>query len=127
MTLSRAGLRSSRRRFIVLLATLVIGAATPAAAMAYWDYSASLPSGNAYGEAQAGTSGYWNMRLSRAACGPDSWLRVRSTGNWSWFGVNCGGVNDYTDNYRLSTNDASHGLNAGGSAVFRNIRIDGSV
>ena len=62
---------------------------------------------------------------------PEAWGGAAYKFPW---GLKLGTHVDYTGrqfsdyyNYPLSTYDASHGLNAGGSAVFTNIRIDGSV
>lgn len=117
---------SSVRKAAALVAVVFAAAAAPAAALAYWDFQGNLSSGASYGEAQAGTTGYWNIRLSRANCNADSWLRQRSTGNWVWYGAPCS-VSDYTTNYPLANWNASHALNGGSGSVWVNVRIAGSV
>lgn len=122
-----AGVRSAMRRAAILVvAALFAVGVTPAAALGYWDYQGNLNPGASYGEAQAGTTGYWNIRLSRSNCNADSWLRRRSDSAWVWFGAPCA-YSDYTVNYPLATYNASHALNGGSSVVWVNVRIDASV
>jgi hypothetical protein len=116
-----------RRATLVLVATFLLAAAAPATALAYWDFSGYLDAGHTYGEAQAGTSGYWNIRLSRSNCNADSWLRRRSDSYWIWFGAPCS-VSNYVDNYPLSTYNASHAKNGTSCcSVWANVRIDATV
>jgi hypothetical protein len=120
--------RSPRRRLILAVATLasIVGAGIGATAAwaAYWDYQGSLCSGCSYGEAQGGTLYNWNIRVSRAACGPDAWIQRRSDSAWVWQGVNCGGANDYTVLYSTYVYKASKATNAAGGSVYTNVRID---
>ncbi len=93
----------------------------------YWDYEGNLDPGHSYGEAQAGTSGYWYIRLERSNCSADSWLRRRSDGAWEWLGVPCS-YSEYTTQYALSTHNASKAMNGSSSTlVYVRVRIADSV
>jgi hypothetical protein len=115
-----------RRTALTFVAAVLVGGAMPAAAWAYWDFTGNLSPGASYGEAQAGTSGYWRIRVSRSNCNADAWERRRSDGYWIWDGAPCS-YSDYTDSYPLSTYDASHAKNTGSSVVWVNVRIDATT
>lgn len=114
---------SLRRVAIAALAALAIGVPTAVASHGYWDYHADLCSGCSYGEGQAATSGFWNIRISQNTTAVVAWLRRRDNSNWEWFGP--GG--DYVVNYSLSTYNASRATNGGCCFYFANVRIDGAV
>jgi hypothetical protein len=108
---------------LVGLAVAAIATPTAFASHGYWDYHDYLCSGCSYGEGQAGTSGYWNIRVSQNTQAIAAWLQRRSNGNWEWQGA----AEDFTVNYPLSTFNASRATNGGCCNYFANVRIDGSV
>jgi hypothetical protein len=120
--------RTTIRGAVVLAAVVMFAGITPASALAYWDFSGNLGAGSSYGEAQAGTSGFWGIRLSRANC--DARMEKQNRYNDAWEQVSAPGgctTLDWNHYYELFYYKASHGRNVGGSAVWVNIRIDASL
>lgn len=117
------------RRCAPLVVAGAICGAAPAVASAYWDYTGYLSPGSAYGEAQ-GIVGTWYIRQNRSNCNAKMEIRRRDNGVWSNIAY-AGGCAD-SDNlggspYGTNIWDASHGINLGGSDVWVNIRIDGTI
>lgn len=123
--LRRAAGVCSPCRVAILVAVLLAVAATPATAYAYWDYQGNLSPGAAYGEGQAGTSGYWAIRNSRSNCNAVVEIRRRSDSAWIFVPAPNGcNSTDYVVEYPLDTYNASHSINQGSSNVWVNVRID---
>jgi hypothetical protein len=103
----------------------VLALGAPSTAAAYWDFSGYLSPGHAYGEGQAGSSGYWYIRISQGTYnGMQTYLRYRGTS--TWINVGCASP-ECTTQYPLSTYNASSGENDGTQTRWVNIRIDGAV
>lgn len=111
---------------IALVAAAVVALGVPSVALAaYWDYSNYLSPGHAYGEGQAGSSGFWYIRISQGTYnGMQTYLRYRGTS--TWINVGCG-TPECTTQYPLNTYNASSGENDGTQTRWVNIRIDGAV
>jgi hypothetical protein len=88
-----------------------------------WDWQGNLQVGHSYGEGQGETSGYWNIKYTRANCSVHAWLRRRDNSNWEMVYLDCqyGGA---TVNYPLSIYNASRVYNWGPSLCFVQVVID---
>src|SRR4051794_12495273 len=83
--------RRARRRtpqLVALVVAAVLALGAPSAALAaYWDYANYLAPFHSYGEGQAGSSGYWYIRISQGTYrGMNPWLRQRGTSTWDNIG-----------------------------------------
>lgn len=123
----RTRIQGISRRGAIVLAALAIAGVAPASALAYWDYSGTLTPSAAYGEGQ-GNVGTWYIRLSRSNCNAKMELFDRFGGYWSQVSAPGGcSTSDWSVGYDTAGFSASHGINAGASDVFVNVRIDASV
>ena len=118
--------RGRHRRLAILWAALAMTVAVPASAAAYWDYSGTLSPSAAYGEGQ-GVVGWWYIRLSRSNCNAKIRLNHYIDGWQLSEAPNGCADSDYSWQYDTNYYTGSQAINLGGSNVFVNVRIDGSL
>jgi hypothetical protein len=125
---------SVKRAGGVSLAALVLAAATPAAALAYWDYQGILHDAPTPPYQAGETNPYvpwnWGHRISRSNCQAKLFLRIRGGGqDPSYESITIPGgcsTNDYKHCYNALWYDASITWNTdtGPGDVWVNVRVD---
>lgn len=118
--------RRKLRRLAVICVALALAVAVPASAAAYWDYSGTLSPSAAYGEGQ-GVVGWWYIRLSRSNCNAKIRLNHYTDGWQLAEAPNGCADSDFSWQYDTNYYIGSQAINLGGSNVFVNVRIDGSL